>query len=56
MGKVAPVIKVTDMPASEIQKMKDLASKGVWEAMKADPQRGPIVMMLAEDVARFNKK
>ncbi len=50
------VIKVTDMPASEIQKMKDLASKGVWEAMKADPQRGPIVMMLAEDVARFNKK
>jgi TRAP-type transport system periplasmic protein len=50
------VIKVTEMPASEIQKMKDLASKGVWEAMKADPQRGPIVMMLAEDVARFNKK
>ena len=50
------VIKVTDMPAAEIQKMKDLASKGVWEAMKADPQRGPIVMMLAEDVARFNKK
>ena len=50
------VIKVTDMPASEIQKMKDLASKGVWEAMKADPQRGPIVKMLAEDVARFNKK
>ena len=50
------VIKVTEMPASEIQKMKDLASKGVWEAMKADPQRGPIVKMLAEDVARFNKK
>ena len=50
------VIKVTDMPAAEIQKMKDLASKGVWEAMKADPQRGPIVKMLAEDVARFNKK
>ena len=50
------VIKVTDMPASEIQKMKDLASKGVWVAMKADPQRGPIVKMLAEDVARFNKK
>ncbi len=50
------VIKVTDMPASEIQKMKDLASKGVWETMKADPQRGPIVKMLAEDVARFNKK
>ena len=50
------VIKVTDMPASEIQKRKDLASKGVWEAMKADPQRGPIVKMLAEDVARFNKK
>ena len=50
------VIKVTDMPASEIQKMKDLAGKGVWEAMKADPQRGPIVKMLAEDVARFNKK
>lgn len=50
------VIKVTTMPAAEIQKMKDLANKGVWEAMKADPQRGPIVKMLAEDVARFNKK
>ena len=47
-------ITVTNMPAAELAKMKELASKGVWEAMKADPQRGPIVKMLAEDVARFN--
>jgi len=49
-------ITVTNMPAAELQKMKELASKGVWEAMKADPQRGPIVKMLSEDVARFTKK
>ena len=50
------VITVTNMPAAEIQKMKDLARKGVWERMKADPQRGPIVKLLEEDVARYNKK
>lgn len=49
-------ITVTNMPAAELQKMKELATKGVWEAMKADPQRGPIVKMLSEDVARFTKK
>lgn len=49
-------ITVTNMPAAELQKMKDLARKGVWERMKNDPQRGPIVKLLEEDVARFNKK
>ena len=47
---------VTNMPAAELQKMKDLAFKGVWETMKADPARGPVVKLLQEDVARFNKK
>jgi C4-dicarboxylate-binding protein DctP len=49
-------ITVTDMPKAEIQKMKDLALKGVWERMKADPQKGPIAKLLLEDVANFNKK
>ena len=49
-------ITVTNMPPAELQKMKDLARKGVWERMKADPQRGPIVKLLEEDVANFNKK
>ena len=49
------VITVTDMPAAELQKMKDLTRKGVWERMKADPQKGPIVKLLEEDVARFSK-
>jgi TRAP-type C4-dicarboxylate transport system substrate-binding protein len=48
-------ITVTTFPAAELQKMKDLASKGVWERMKKDPQRGPTVQLLEEDVARFSK-
>jgi tripartite ATP-independent transporter DctP family solute receptor len=48
-------ITVTTLPAAELQKMKDLASKGVWERMKKDPQRGPTVQLLEEDVARFSK-
>lgn len=51
--KKAAVVSV--MPAAELQKMKDLAQKGVWQRMKADPVRGPIVKMLEVDVARFNK-
>jgi len=50
------VVTVTRMPAAELQKMKDLAFKGVWERMKADAARGPVVKLLAEDVERFNKK
>jgi TRAP-type C4-dicarboxylate transport system substrate-binding protein len=47
---------VTNMPPAELEKMKDLTRKGVWEAMKADPQRGPIVKLLSEDVAKFQQK
>ena len=47
---------VTTMPPAELQKMKDLALKGVWETLKADPVRGPLVKLLSEDLARFNKK
>jgi len=50
------VISVTTMPPAEIQKMKDLAYKGVWENLKEDPKRGPIIRQLQEDVANFNKK
>ena len=48
------IITVTNMPPAEIQKMKDLA-KGVWNKMRNDPQKGPIVKLLEEDAARFNK-
>jgi C4-dicarboxylate-binding protein DctP len=48
-------ITVTNMPPAELQKMKDLAYKGVWQRMKSDPVRGPLIKMLEEDVARFNK-
>ena len=47
---------VTTMPAAELAKMKDLAHKGVWKRMEADPARGKVVKLLAEDVARFTKK
>jgi len=47
---------VSTLPSVELQKMKDLAFKGVWETMKADRVRGPLVKLLSEDLARFNKK
>jgi TRAP-type C4-dicarboxylate transport system substrate-binding protein len=56
MDELKKSISVTTLPAAELQKMKDLANNGVWERMKKDPQRGPMVQMLQEDVARFNKK
>ncbi len=48
-------ITVTTLPPAEMQKMKDAVFKGVWEKMKNDPQKGPIVKLLQEDMARFNK-
>ena len=49
-------ISVTTLPPAELQKMKDLARTGVWERMKSDPQRGAMVKLLEEDIARFSKK
>ena len=49
-------ITVTDMPAAEIQKMKDLTRKGVWERMKNDPQTGSLLKVLEEEAARFARK
>lgn len=49
-------ISVTRMPSAELRKMRELAQKGVWESMKSDPVRGPVVKLLLEDVARFTKK
>lgn len=48
-------VKVTVMPSAELQKMKDLARKGVWARMKNDPKKGPMLRLLEKDVARFNK-
>jgi len=56
LAAMRKAITVTNMPPAELQKMKDLALKGVWERMKADPQKGPIAKLLLEDVANFNKK
>jgi TRAP-type transport system periplasmic protein len=50
------VVTVTNMPPAELAKMKDLAYKGVWKRMAADPARGPVVKLLEEDVERFNGK
>lgn len=49
-------ITVTTMPAAEVAKMKELADNGVWKALAEDPKRGPIIKLLREDVANFNKK
>ena len=49
-------ITVTNMPAAELRKMKDLVHKGIWARMKNDPQKGPMMKLLEDDVARFNKK
>lgn len=56
MDALKKAITVTTFPAAELQKMKDLAQKGVWQRFKADAQRGPLVQMLEEDVTRFIKK
>lgn len=44
------------MPLAEIQRMRDVNHRGVWQKMKGDPQKGPIVGLLEEDIARFNKQ
>lgn len=48
-------ITVTPMPPAELQKMKDIVRKGVWQRMKSDSVRGPLIKLLEEDVARFEK-
>lgn len=50
------VIAVTNMPPAELQKMKDLTRKGVWERIKADPQRNALMKLLEEDFVRFASK
>jgi C4-dicarboxylate-binding protein DctP len=49
-------VTVTTMPPAELARMKELAYKGVWKRMAADPARGPVVKLLEEDVARYNGK
>ena len=55
LANLRKVIGVTELPAAEMQKLKDLVRKGIWERMKNDPQRSAMVRLLEEDVARFNK-
>ena len=52
---MAKSITVKDMPPAELAKMKELNKKGVWERMRKDPIRGPMLELLEEDVARFTK-
>jgi len=49
------VISVHDMPQAELQKMKDLARKGVWARTLKDPKVGPMLKQLQQDLAPFNK-
>lgn len=49
-------ITVTNMPPAQLQKMKNLVKKGVWVRMANDPRMGPMVKLLKEDLARFEKK
>lgn len=56
LAKMRKAAIVTTMPAAEVQKMKELTQKGIWEVMRADAQRGPIVELLLADRARFEKK
>ena len=48
-------ITVTTMPPAELEKMKDLVRKGIWQRLKNDPQQGALLKLLEEDVARFSK-
>jgi len=50
------VVTAATLPAAEIQKMRDAALKGVWEKMRSDPERGPMLKLLEADVANFNKR
>ena len=52
---MAKLITVKEMPKAELAKMKELNMKGVWERMRKDPVRGPMLKLLEEDVIRFTK-
>jgi tripartite ATP-independent transporter DctP family solute receptor len=49
-------VTVSTLPAGELEKMKELGRNGIWQRMKSDAQRGPIVNLLEEDLARFSKR
>jgi TRAP-type C4-dicarboxylate transport system substrate-binding protein len=55
LEELRSLITVTQLPQAELQKMKALTRSGVWERLKNDPQRGPTVRLLEEDVARLGK-
>ncbi len=49
-------IHVSTLAPAEIQKMKDAAAKGVWQKMLNDPEKGPMLKLLEQDVANYNKR
>lgn len=55
LASLRKVTAVEELPAAELQKLKDLTTKGIWARLKNDPQRAAMVKLLEEDVARFNK-
>lgn len=55
LANLRKAMTVTSLSTAEIQKMKDSVRKGIWERMKSDPQKGPMVKLLQEDVQRFSK-
>lgn len=55
LDAMAKLVTVKEMPKAELAKMKELNMKGVWERMRTDPVRGPMLKLLEEDVTRFTK-
>lgn len=46
----------TELPASEIEKMKVLAREGIWKSLKSDPNRSAMVNLLEQDIANYYQK
>ena len=43
-------VTVTDFPQSELDKMKQLNQDGIWKTIEKDPQKGPILKLLQQDI------
>lgn len=55
LAELRKTITVTNLPAPELQKMKDRTRNGIWERLKNDGQRGPTVKLLEVDLAHLNR-
>ncbi len=45
LASLRKVTAVDELPAAELQKLKDLTRKGIWERLKNDPQRSALVKL-----------